>query len=178
MRAWNPTANQGRGRRETRRNDNRAETSANRPETRAPASARQRALGRWALGCILTQESKLAQRDRKSTGGAGCGPFAGGGGFPILVRPVMSRSGDRHCKRGFRVPVFEYLCHKCGQSFDLLVRTPRDEKHPTCPECGTPQVERKLSVFAARSGEQPSASLPRAGGCGRCGDPNGPCSTG
>lgn len=101
--------------------------------------------------------------------------IAGGGGFPILVCPAWPLGSVRIRKRGLFVPMIEFRCLKCGKLFDELVRTAKEDRDLACPECGTQQIERKLSVFAARSAEQP-ASLPRGGGCGRCGDPGGPCS--
>ena len=69
------------------------------------------------------------------------------------------------------MPVYEYNCGKCGKDFEELIRTAADERKAECPTCGSRTVSRKPSVFAARAAVAP---LPR-GGCGRCGDPDGPC---
>ncbi|MCK6457911.1 MAG: zinc ribbon domain-containing protein [Phycisphaerae bacterium] len=71
------------------------------------------------------------------------------------------------------MPVFEYRCRKCGHDFEELVR--RAGESVPCPECGAKDVERRLSVFAARQGPAASAPAKIGGACGRCGDPNGPC---
>ncbi len=71
------------------------------------------------------------------------------------------------------MPIYEYRCTKCEHRFDELVRSDRAQK-PACPECASKSTERLMSVFAARATEGTPDPLPQ-GGCGRCGDPNGPC---
>ncbi len=71
------------------------------------------------------------------------------------------------------MPIYEYICSSCDHEFEELARSMSDEKVPNCPNCDGGSVVRKLSVFAARQGEAPSAGMPP--GCGRCGDPNGSC---
>ena len=71
------------------------------------------------------------------------------------------------------MPIYEYHCASCDADFELLIRTPRAERDVRCPECGRTRVERRVSVFTPRRGRE-SMPLP-TGGCGRCGDPNGPC---
>lgn len=75
------------------------------------------------------------------------------------------------------MPIFEYRCDACGAEFELLVRSQREERGVMCRSCGSKHVERRPSVFAAHASTAPHVPLPRAG-CGRCGDPNGPCSVG
>jgi putative FmdB family regulatory protein len=72
------------------------------------------------------------------------------------------------------MPLYEYCCTKCSEVFELLVRSDADQRSVACPKCGTRKIERRPSVFAAH-GASVGQSLPR-GGCGRCGDPSGPCS--
>ncbi|MCH8243054.1 MAG: zinc ribbon domain-containing protein [Planctomycetes bacterium] len=73
------------------------------------------------------------------------------------------------------MPVYEYCCMQCDNQFEEFSRTMNSRVSPACPSCGSSKVERRLSVFAAR---QEVAAKPAAGGspCGRCGDPDGPCS--
>ncbi len=47
------------------------------------------------------------------------------------------------------MPIYEYVCQKCGKPFEELVRGKEAVK---CPKCGSQQVERKLSTFATRGG--------------------------
>lgn len=73
------------------------------------------------------------------------------------------------------MPMFEFACRACEHEFEELVRSTSDRDAPACPKCGSRRIERKLSVFAARQAS--TAEAPRGGGCGRCGDPDGPCGT-
>jgi len=70
------------------------------------------------------------------------------------------------------MPIYEYTCQDCERQVELLVR---GSERPVCPECGSEQLEKLLSVPAAHtSGEK---SLPIAGdgfrpcGMGGCGRP-------
>jgi putative FmdB family regulatory protein len=49
------------------------------------------------------------------------------------------------------VPLYEYICVTCGNSFEQLVfsTTKQDEIH--CPQCAGGRVNRKLSSFATKS---------------------------
>jgi len=69
------------------------------------------------------------------------------------------------------MPIFEYACRACGHEFETLVRA---SDTPSCASCGSPELDKKLSVFAAQKAEVPVA----AGPCGACGNPGGPGSCG
>jgi len=71
------------------------------------------------------------------------------------------------------MPLFEYSCRRCDRHFEVLVR---GNDIPHCPSCQGTELERRQSVFAARtaSGGSAAAALPAAGACGACGDPRGP----
>lgn len=71
------------------------------------------------------------------------------------------------------MPIYEFNCRKCGESFEELVRDSSRGVKVRCPHCESASVARKLSAFAAHS----SATQPQfaPGACRRCGDPNGPC---
>lgn len=75
------------------------------------------------------------------------------------------------------MPVYEYVCEKCEKTTELL-RAMRDaDAKASCSHCGSENVKRAQSVFAAAGASTSSGerSLPM-GGCGRCGDPRGSCS--
>jgi len=74
------------------------------------------------------------------------------------------------------VPVYEYTCQKCQKRFDQLVRSMSSEVKPACPECGSKQTTKALSVFAvgAEGGTKSSANE-AAPMCGRCGGAPGSC---
>lgn len=72
------------------------------------------------------------------------------------------------------MPIFEYVCRDCGRAFEAIVNGSRAAQ---CPGCQSESLEKQLSVFAVSAGTPTrDVSVPHAGGCGRCGDPNGPCS--
>lgn len=72
------------------------------------------------------------------------------------------------------MPLFEYRCIRCDHYFEELVAMSGQTK-VKCPKCDEGKVEKLHSVFAARAETTPSP-VPTGGGCGRCGDPAGPCS--
>jgi putative FmdB family regulatory protein len=61
------------------------------------------------------------------------------------------------------MPIYEYACQDCGKEFELLVRS---DTVPTCPQCHTTHLEKKLSVFATSGAETKAA--PAAGACAAC----------
>jgi putative FmdB family regulatory protein len=46
------------------------------------------------------------------------------------------------------MPIYDYSCNSCSHEFEALVR---GSSRPTCPECGSQDLERKLSFPAVRS---------------------------
>jgi putative FmdB family regulatory protein len=64
------------------------------------------------------------------------------------------------------MPIYEYACRSCGHEFETLVRS---SEKPSCVQCASPELEKKLSVFAAHGGEAEPAAA-----CGTCGHPGGP----
>jgi len=44
------------------------------------------------------------------------------------------------------MPLYDYRCSACSQTFELLVRA---GTVPTCPSCGSPQLEKQVSAPAA-----------------------------
>ena len=69
------------------------------------------------------------------------------------------------------MPIYEYRCQDCGQSFEELARTMDDPQGLACPHCGSPKVQRQLSVFAARQAEVERLSC----GSACCDGPDSPC---
>lgn len=61
------------------------------------------------------------------------------------------------------MPIYEYVCMACESRFEELVRNGAD---PDCPDCGSADVRRQLSVFAAVGGESPQPSFGGGGCCG------------
>jgi putative FmdB family regulatory protein len=69
------------------------------------------------------------------------------------------------------MPIFEYVCKKCEHRFEVIVQGSRT---PECPACKSQQLEKQLSVFAARGRTSEFDAGMSAAPCGTCGDPRGP----
>jgi putative FmdB family regulatory protein len=50
------------------------------------------------------------------------------------------------------MPLYDFQCRKCDHEFEALVR-PQDTAPPTCPSCGSRDLERLLSTFAVDTAE-------------------------
>jgi putative FmdB family regulatory protein len=72
------------------------------------------------------------------------------------------------------MPIYEFLCQKCGAESELLIRTSRWKGTP-CPKCGSTKLAKKLSVFASGGAGAKSepASCGSGGGHGCCGKCHG-----
>jgi putative FmdB family regulatory protein len=46
------------------------------------------------------------------------------------------------------MPLFEYVCEECDQSFEELVRS--STQVVLCPSCTSQQVKKKISTFASK----------------------------
>lgn len=55
------------------------------------------------------------------------------------------------------MPLYEYRCAQCSQTFELLRGMENADRDVVCPKCASEEVERLLSTFSGRSG---------GGGCG------------
>ena len=59
------------------------------------------------------------------------------------------------------MPIFEYKCSDCSEDFEKLVFG--SGTSVSCPKCGSSQVNKKFSVFAAKGLEKNVGS-----GCSSC----------
>ena len=75
------------------------------------------------------------------------------------------------------MPIYEFRCEGCGQVFEHLALTKKEEKQVCCPDCGGEELSRVLSACASvvenSSPSQGSAvpqvesrSCPNVGNCG------------
>jgi putative FmdB family regulatory protein len=49
-----------------------------------------------------------------------------------------------------KMPLYEYLCKKCGHQFELLRKlSAGDDEEAKCPKCRSKSVERLVSSFSA-----------------------------
>src|SRR4051812_29114756 len=92
-------------------------------------------------------------------------------------RPGHSHSPDQRMRaRIQQMPIYEYNCRKCESKFEKLVKNAAAADNVICPECGSKDTAKALSVFAAVASAGGKSS-PTKGMCGRCGGP-GPCGMG
>lgn len=61
------------------------------------------------------------------------------------------------------MPVYEYCCAECEETFELLVRSVTQPESPTCPTCGSSDVRKSVSLFAVSG-----AGGGRRAGAGSC----------
>jgi putative FmdB family regulatory protein len=71
------------------------------------------------------------------------------------------------------MPIFEYECKQCRNSFELLMRS---DTRVACPSCESDRVVRKLSMFAAHTAK--SAETIPSCHTGECGCDMGKCGSG
>lgn len=58
------------------------------------------------------------------------------------------------------MPIYEYVCDKCGEEFEELVRSERQKI--SCPSCKGKRVTKQFSLFGMKSSGNFS---PSQGGC-------------
>lgn len=66
------------------------------------------------------------------------------------------------------MPLYEYECEDCGETFETLVSAGKKDQTKTCPACGSENTERMLSTFAvgtAKSSSECATCCP-TGTCG------------
>jgi putative FmdB family regulatory protein len=53
------------------------------------------------------------------------------------------------------MPTYQYLCKKCGKSFERSEHLAEHEKsHPLCPKCHSARVEPVLADFYAKTSKK------------------------
>lgn len=52
------------------------------------------------------------------------------------------------------MPIYEFTCQRCGKEFERLVFA-SDHEAIACPECGSEETRKHLSVFASCGVEKP-----------------------
>ena len=62
------------------------------------------------------------------------------------------------------MPIYEYRCRHCNNSFEELVLSSREVV--TCPECESKKVEKRLSVFSSLGESSGRTRVSGGGGCG------------
>ncbi|MBI2113746.1 MAG: zinc ribbon domain-containing protein [candidate division NC10 bacterium] len=50
------------------------------------------------------------------------------------------------------MPTYEFLCAKCQKEFSItMTMREREEKKPTCPTCGSAELEPLMGTFFAKT---------------------------
>jgi putative FmdB family regulatory protein len=47
------------------------------------------------------------------------------------------------------MPIYEYRCSTCHEEFEKLVRSIAQQATPTCPKCGSSDVNKAISLVGA-----------------------------
>ncbi len=69
------------------------------------------------------------------------------------------------------MPLLEYRCAACKRSAEFLVLAGDRAVSPVCPACGSPQMTRLLSTFAAHAGHGGTKDAESMCGGGPCAMP-------
>ncbi len=62
------------------------------------------------------------------------------------------------------MPIYEFVCEECEENFEKLVRIVGNVE-VTCPNCGSTNTKKKMSLFASRGEESRSSFSSRASSC-------------
>ncbi|MBI5212136.1 MAG: zinc ribbon domain-containing protein [Nitrospirae bacterium] len=49
------------------------------------------------------------------------------------------------------MPIYEYNCKKCNETFSVFQSINAHESHTLCPKCNSKDVEKKISTFSCCS---------------------------
>ena len=56
------------------------------------------------------------------------------------------------------MPLYEYRCNQCGETFERMVRFSEVDLSPVCPKCASTDTKTKVSMAAAFGGGTSGAS--------------------
>lgn len=60
------------------------------------------------------------------------------------------------------MPIYEYHCDDCDESFELFVRSLNARVAAKCPQCGSEHVEKEVSAVSAFGSSSDSGSYAAA----------------
>ncbi len=64
------------------------------------------------------------------------------------------------------MPIYEYECDQCGESFEKMVRFSEADLTPVCPECASTATHKKISKVVSLGGSDSGGSSSYDSGCG------------
>jgi putative FmdB family regulatory protein len=73
------------------------------------------------------------------------------------------------------MPIYDFICDKCGEKFDRLVGFDWQKAGITCPSCGGSEIIKAVSLVGAFQSGGKIQSLGGKSGCAGCS--TGTCST-
>jgi putative FmdB family regulatory protein len=47
------------------------------------------------------------------------------------------------------MPLYEYRCTQCGESFEIMLRFSESNRIPACPKCDSTNTQKKISNVAS-----------------------------
>ena len=62
--------------------------------------------------------------------------------------------------KGFRLPIYEYRCEKCGHKFEKLLLSLGNPNEVSCPRCQSGVVRRVLSPIGSLGSRSTTESRP------------------
>ena len=70
------------------------------------------------------------------------------------------------------MPLHDFVCRACGHAFEALVM---GKDQPACPQCGSTELTKQMSIFTGRTGGKDGADTSTGGRCSGCAGGN--CTT-
>lgn len=67
------------------------------------------------------------------------------------------------------MPIYEYTCRQCGESFEKMVRFSEADLLPACPKCESKDTSKKISIFGFSGGVSSDSASFDSSGCGSSG---------
>ncbi|NUM35453.1 MAG: zinc ribbon domain-containing protein [Candidatus Brocadiae bacterium] len=65
------------------------------------------------------------------------------------------------------MPIYEYLCNQCEESFETFIRSSNDQKQVACPKCEGKNLTRQFSSFGMKTSGKFTSSQ-SGSGCSSC----------
>jgi putative FmdB family regulatory protein len=47
------------------------------------------------------------------------------------------------------MPIYEYKCNQCGESFEKMLRFSEADQRPACPKCESKDTHKKISTVVS-----------------------------
>ena len=75
------------------------------------------------------------------------------------------------------MPLYEFMCDKCGKRFEELFRSLTERRRPRCPHCKSGNVHKMFSTFAMGGGSSKGGGAGGGGGGGCASCSGGSCAS-